>query len=70
MITQKSLYEKYEMDLKELQLNCTHKDVSDWMMEYWAPAHSTGFEVRICNVCGTICERKSQYPDIQFIPQP
>ena len=47
MKTAKELKDKYEADLKELQDTCPHTDQSDWMDHYWAPAHSSGFEVKV-----------------------
>jgi len=47
--------------VKELREKCEHKkeDISDWMTYYWAPGHSSGVEVKICNRCRkTIVRRR------------
>jgi len=46
------LDQKFEELKKELQDNCLHDEVSDWMEEWWAPGHPTGYRVRECNRCG------------------
>jgi len=62
MVTAQELKDKYKKDLKKLQDNCKHEDVSDWIQEYWAPGHMSDFEVKICNICEktvskrTICD--------------
>lgn len=58
IITAKDLYEKYLLDLKVLQSNCIHPKQSDWIEEQWAPAHGTGFQVRICEGCNMIIDRR------------
>lgn len=59
MKTQKQLYEKYLSDLTELQNRCMHSKIYDWMEQQWAPGHSTGKEVRVCENCGAIVESRS-----------
>ena len=59
-ITQKSLYEKYQFDLAKLQKRCKHKEVSDWMIECWAPGHSTGHEVQVCLICNVKVKSRGQ----------
>lgn len=56
-MTQKKLYSKYQRDLKALQKKCLHRR-SSWMDEYWAPAHSTGYKVKVCLKCGMTIDRK------------
>lgn len=58
MRTQQQLYEKYIADVVELQSKCKHKKQSDWMQQEWAPGHSTGMEVRICEVCSVVVEKR------------
>jgi len=62
METAKKLKEKYEKELKELQEDCKHEDISDWLTEEWAPAHSTGWLVKSCNICWKIIQRKTSCP--------
>lgn len=51
MVTAKHLREEYEKKLKHLQDTCKHPKISDWLGEEWAIAHSTGFQVKICDIC-------------------
>lgn len=67
MNTAEQLYEKYKQDLSDLQAKCTHPEVSDWIMEYWAPAHATGYDVKVCKVCNSTIDRKRGFDfDIQL----
>jgi len=59
-MTAKELYEKYEKDLKDLQDNCKHGDVSDWLTYYWAPGHSNS-EAKQCNICHKIMETRNDW---------
>jgi hypothetical protein len=61
-ITQESLYKKYQADLAELQNNCKHEKVSDWMKECLAD-HGTGYEVKVCKYCNSIIERQGKIFD-------
>lgn len=45
------LDQKFEELKKELQDNCLHEKVSDWVEEWWA-GYPTGCRVRECNRCG------------------
>lgn len=60
MITAQQLKDKYESDLKQLQQDCKHGDISDWMSEAWAPGHLTGACVKCCNVCWKTIERRNE----------
>ena len=51
MKTAQELKDKFDKDLEELQNNCKHEDVTDWLIEEWAPAHSTGYVVKQCRIC-------------------
>jgi hypothetical protein len=57
MMSAKELRKKFEVDLKELQESCQHPS-STWCEEYWAIAHSTGRQVRVCDFCEKILETK------------
>ncbi len=57
-MTTKELREKFELDLKELQDNCSH-DESDWMPYMWAPGHF-GNDVKVCKNCEKILETKCE----------
>ena len=55
-MTQKELYDKYLQDLASLRQSCKHEKISDWMLECWAPAHTTGRKVKACEICGSVVE--------------
>jgi DNA-directed RNA polymerase subunit RPC12/RpoP len=54
MKTAKELRDRYELDLEKLQNKCKHTEISDWMEHWWAPAHYSGYTVKICNICNKI----------------
>jgi len=51
--------ERHEREIEELQENCPHPadQRSDWMEMCWAPAHSSGYFVKECKLCGEIMEK-------------
>jgi len=58
MKTYKELEEKFDKDIEKLQKNCKHKDISKWIDQWWAIGHSTGWQVKVCNICNKVVERK------------
>lgn len=56
MTEQKKLWNEYQAKLEQLQESCPHTELSDWMEEWWAVGHSTGYFVKICERCGIIIE--------------
>jgi hypothetical protein len=50
---------EYERQVKELRETCPHLELSEWMDEWWAIAHSTGFRVQTCERCGKEMHRKT-----------
>lgn len=54
------LKQEFEHKVVELQKTCKHKDISKWMDYYWAPAHSTGYKVKICLNCNKEIKRKKK----------
>lgn len=62
MKTAQQLYEKYQSDLERLQSECKHLEQSDWLNEEWAPAHGTGFQVKVCSFCNKTIDRRGGYP--------
>lgn len=54
------LQAKYQRDLEMLQELCPHPAelISPWLDEYWAVAHSTGHQVKVCRYCGDEIDRK------------
>ena len=57
MNTAQDIRECFDKKLKQLQENCTHQE-SEWMEQYYAPAHSTGKEVKVCNICEKILDSR------------
>lgn len=47
-----------EAKVQSLQESCPHKKLSKWMDEWWAMAHSTGFQVKSCLRCGKVMKRR------------
>ena len=47
--------ERHEKEIRELQDNCKHEELSDWMNFMWAPGHFDG-KVKICNFCEKVIE--------------
>lgn len=59
MTTYKKLQKEFYKKVKELKKRCPHKKLSDWCEEWWAMGHSTGFQVKSCNVCYKIVKRRT-----------
>lgn len=49
------MQERHEREISELQNNCSHTHISDWMDYMWAPGHCWG-RVKVCENCGKIIE--------------
>jgi hypothetical protein len=47
---------RHEQEIKDLQEACQHLNISDWMPHYWAAAHSSHYEVKVCRECGKVIE--------------
>jgi hypothetical protein len=66
--TAKEIREHYDRlrhkAMTQLRASCKHEKVSDWDTEWWALAHSTGFEIRYCKICETILHRKTRCSNI------
>jgi len=60
MLTAKSIRDKCNKDILELQNNCNHPS-SKWMNEEFAPAHGTGCTVKVCDICEKVLERKGGF---------
>ena len=60
METIEQMLERHRHEVEALQEGCSHPRISDWVEEYWAPGHSTGYLVRYCKSCGKIVERKGE----------
>ena len=59
MKTYSELKEEFEKKVEDLQSKCKHEDVSDWIGEYWALTHITGWQVKVCNICDKVVARKT-----------
>jgi hypothetical protein len=59
MSERKRLYDEYEKKLKQLQDECKHHQLNDWVDEWFAIGHSTGFMVKECVICGRIIHRQT-----------
>jgi len=57
--TIKEMRERHEREIESLQENCPHPldQRSDWMEMCWAVAHSSGYFVKECNLCGKVMEK-------------
>jgi ribosomal protein L34E len=55
----KPIEEEYERKRAELQATCSHTDVTDWMEEWWALGHSTGYMVQHCKNCDKEIHRRT-----------
>jgi hypothetical protein len=51
------LKKEFDEAVEKLRKECPHDNLSEWMDEYWAPAHSTGCMVKCCNFCSQIVRR-------------
>lgn len=50
------LRQKLEVELEQLQQGCSHEK-SSWMDCEWAPGHSSGGVVLVCDECEKILDR-------------
>ena len=64
--TAKSLRDKLELDLKELQAKCKHREISEWMEQHWAIGHYSGTDVKLCNKCEKIIETRNNMIDVDM----
>jgi len=51
------LRKEFDRKKKELQDNCPHPETTGWIDEWWAIAHPTGYQVKLCKRCGKEIER-------------
>ncbi len=59
METAQEMRKRHNQELEKLQKECNHPKISDWMPHYWAPGHSTGFEVKHCEICDKVVARRT-----------
>ena len=62
--TIKELREKHKKEIEEFQNKCKHPEISSWIDEWWAPGHSSGRQVKLCNICEKII--KTTTPSFGF----
>jgi len=53
------LEKEFEEKVEKLQASCKHEDVSDWIVEWWAIEHPTGWQTKVCKFCNKIVARKT-----------
>ena len=49
---------RHEREIEALQNACRHPKTTKWLEHYWAMAHSSGFQVKHCTVCGKEVNRR------------
>jgi hypothetical protein len=54
----KEMTERHKREIQELQDSCKHEKVSGWLDFYWAPMHSSGTQVKQCEFCGKVVQKK------------
>lgn len=60
MKSYEELKEEFDDKVEKLQASCKHEDVDEWAVEWWALAHSTGWQTKVCKICNKIVARKMQ----------
>jgi hypothetical protein len=50
-----SSYEELEKEFQQ-----KFEELSDWIPEYWAPGHRTGFEIKTCKRCKIVINRRTR----------
>jgi hypothetical protein len=53
----KEIEDEFEKKKKAFQDACPHRKTK-WFMEYWAIAHATGKEIRVCLRCNKTLEKR------------
>ncbi len=56
MITYKQLDKEFKKKVKVLQKSCEHKRTK-WYDHWWAPGHSSGYQVNVCLRCNKELEQ-------------
>lgn len=51
---------RHKQEIDELQVDCEHLLISDWMPYHWAPGHSCG-NVKVCRACDKIIEKDEAF---------
>ena len=54
--------DRHKRELNDLQTNCNHVNLSNWIPYMWSPGHFHD-EVRICNTCDKVIERRYDVPN-------
>ncbi len=57
--TAEEMRKRHQQELNRLKEECKHPEISDWMEEWWAPAHGTGFQVKTCKACEKVIARRT-----------
>jgi hypothetical protein len=53
---------KHGKEIEKLQSECEHRETNR-MAQYWAPGHSSGYDVEVCRDCGKTVK---EYRDSHF----
>lgn len=61
----RKLKEEFEQNVKKLQENCEHEELTDWKHRMWAPGHYTNTEVKMCKRCGKTVKERTADKSIQ-----
>jgi hypothetical protein len=64
--TAKELRDQFEKDLEQLQKQCKHKP-SKWIEEFYFPMNSTGYKIKMCNICEKILDKKGRCSECRCV---
>ncbi len=56
MKSYKELEEEFDNEVAAVQEKCPHEE-TEWMEQWWAVGHSTGYKVKMCKFCNKIVEK-------------
>lgn len=64
MMSAQKLREDFQRRLMDFQEQCSHPK-SEWMPVMWAPGHSSGYSVKICEICEKELERSNELGEVK-----
>jgi hypothetical protein len=64
--------ERHRKEIEELENNCKHEKISEWVMSLWAPGH-IGPNIKYCEFCGKVMETQpteivTSFDDFDSLP--
>ena len=62
----KQMKNRHKMEIEELQENCKHEKISEWVDFMWAPGHYGG-QVKVCKFCGKIIKEQKTFNEDKII---